>query len=110
MLYYKYFNFLAQNLSVIFTLNISEKEFILPLAISFFTFQQIAFITSVYRKEISKVNFLKYSLFICFFPQLIAGPIVKFKEFCPQISLFNKNSSLSNNNINLGLYIFCIDV
>ena len=108
LLYYKYFNFLAQNLSVIFTLNISEKELILPLAISFFTFQQIAFITSVYRKEISKVSFLKYSLFICFFPQLIAGPIVKFKEFCPQISLFNNNGSLNKANISLGLYIFCI--
>ena len=43
-----------------------------------------------------------------FFPQLIAGPIVKFKEFYPQISLLNKNNFLNNANINLGLYIFSI--
>ena len=43
-----------------------------------------------------------------FFPQLIAGPIVKFKEFCPQISLFNNNDSFNKSCISLGLYIFCI--
>ena len=66
LLYYKYFNFLVQNIGVIFTLKVSEKELILPLAISFFTFQQIAFITSVFRKEIRKVSFIKYSLIVSF--------------------------------------------
>lgn len=108
LIYYKYFNFLVQNANKIFYFEINEKEILLPLAISFFTFQQIAFITSVFKKEIKNVNFFKYSLFICFFPQLIAGPIVKFKEFYPQISLSKKKNSPNKACINLGLYIFCI--
>lgn len=57
----------------------------LPLAISFFTFQQIAYLVDIYRKEIKPGNFLEYTFFISFFPQLIAGPIVHYKEMIPQL-------------------------
>ena len=85
LIYFKYFNFLIENLNIIFNTNIYINNIILPLAISFFTFQQITFITSVYKGEIKGFQFIKYAFFICFFPQLIAGPIIKFKELYPQI-------------------------
>ncbi len=107
LIYYKYFNFLIENLNFIFSLKIKENEIILPLAISFFTFQQIAFITSVYKNEIKEFKIIKYFLFISFFPQLIAGPIVKFKEFYPQIS-GSINKSNTKNFLILGLFVFSI--
>lgn len=107
LIYFKYFSFLIENISFFLDITSFNKNIILPLAISFFTFQQITFITNVYKKEISEFNIIKYSLFICFFPQLIAGPIVKFKEFYPQISNSIKLSLTSTNLIN-GLTIFSI--
>src|SRR5690606_9402106 len=60
------------------------KTIILPLAISFFTFQQITFLVDAYRREIQEPDFLSYCLFVTFFPQLIAGPIVHHSEMLPQ--------------------------
>lgn len=71
--------------------NIPLPHILLPLGISFFTFQQIAFLVDCYKKsniedllENKKVDFIDYCLFISFFPQLIAGPIVHHKEMMPQ--------------------------
>lgn len=108
LIYFKYFNFLIENINFVFNKNILDnKSIILPLAISFFTFQQITFITNIYNKEIKKFNFIKYALFISFFPQLIAGPIIKFKEFYPYISKSIK-LSLTQSYLIIGLFIFSI--
>ena len=108
LIYFKYFNFLKENINFVFNENILDsKSIILPLAISFFTFQQITFITNIYNKEIKKFNFIKYALFISFFPQLIAGPIIKFKEFYPNISKSIK-LSLTQSYLIIGLFIFSI--
>ncbi len=107
LIYFKYFNFLIENLNIIFNTNIYINNIILPLAISFFTFQQITFITSVYKGEIKGFQFIKYAFFICFFPQLIAGPIIKFKELYPQI-LKSLKFSMSERNLTIGLIIFTI--
>lgn len=79
----------------------------LPLAISFFTFQQIAYLMDSYRQETSEYDFLNYSLFVTFFPQLIAGPIVYHKEIMPQ---FASKWNLAKNykNIALGVFLFII--
>jgi len=108
LIYYKYFNFIISNISILFNYKIAEFDIKLPLAISFFTFQQIAFITSVYKKEIKEFKIIKYFLFISFFPQLIAGPIVKFNCFNPQLSKKNWNNILSKKNLRIGLFIFSI--
>jgi D-alanyl-lipoteichoic acid acyltransferase DltB (MBOAT superfamily) len=79
----------------------------LPLAISFFTFQQIAFLVDSYRQETKEFNFLNYSLFVTFFPQLIAGPIVHHKEMMPQFHT-NFNKKVKIRNIILGLTVFII--
>ncbi|MEI2401096.1 MBOAT family O-acyltransferase, partial [Paenibacillus phytohabitans] len=75
--------------------------------ISFFTFQQIAFLVDAYRQETKEYNFLNYALFITFFPQLIAGPIVHHQEMMPQFEK-NRNKQLNHRNLALGLFIFSI--
>ncbi len=66
-------------------LHLSSHRLVLPLAISFFTFQQIAFLVDVYKRETETGGFRDYLFFILFFPQLVAGPIVHYQEMIPQI-------------------------
>jgi D-alanyl-lipoteichoic acid acyltransferase DltB (MBOAT superfamily) len=84
--YYKYANFFADNLNALFGANFALGRIILPLAISFFTFQQIAYLVDAYRGETREYNFIHYCLFVVYFPQLIAGPIVHHKEMLPQFA------------------------
>lgn len=104
--YFKYANFLLDNLNAI-GLHAEPVQLVLPLAISFFTFQQIAYLVDSYRKETTEYNFLNYMLFVTFFPQLIAGPIVHHKEMMPQ---FARTANLVKNyrHLTLGLCIFAI--
>jgi len=90
--YFKYFNFFIESFTGSYTLFnipliIPFIQVLLPLGISFYTFQNIAYVTDVYRKhsEPSK-DFLSFSLFIAFFPQLISGPIERFNHLMPQIT------------------------
>ncbi len=106
--YFKYRNFFVENINFLFSQDLSLANLILPLGISFFTFQQIAYLVDMKNQtNISKDNFLKFFLFLSFFPQLIAGPIVKHRNILPQL---NSKSILKLNyrNISIGLSIFCI--
>jgi alginate O-acetyltransferase complex protein AlgI len=105
--YFKYTDFFIENLNLIFSEEIPLLYITLPLAISFFTFQQISFLVDSYKGEIKETNFLNYSLFVSFFPQLIAGPIVHYKQIMPQL-LNKSNHSLNYHNIALGLFLFSI--
>ena len=82
--YFKYADFFVENVNTLFGLDWNLQHIVLPLAISFFTFQQIAYLVDAYREETKEYNFLHYALFVSFFPQLIAGPIVHHKEMLPQ--------------------------
>jgi alginate O-acetyltransferase complex protein AlgI len=82
--YFKYANFFMDNLNILLDVENNLSHIVLPLAISFFTFQQIAYLVDTYQSRKRETNFLRYSLFVCFFPQLIAGPIVHHKEMLPQ--------------------------
>jgi D-alanyl-lipoteichoic acid acyltransferase DltB (MBOAT superfamily) len=86
--YYKYYDFILSNIFFLHKENYILKGTIIPLAISFFTFQQLAFLVGVYKKSFSKVNLADYVLFIIFFPQLIAGPILNYKDTYYQFSSF----------------------
>jgi len=86
LIYYKYAAFLIFNLNQVAHSGFDIPTILLPLAISFFTFQQIAYLVDTYRDESFEYNFLNYSLFVTFFPQLIAGPIVHHKEMMPQFA------------------------
>tara|TARA_B110000240_G_scaffold197049_1_gene250983 strand:- start:748 stop:1785 length:1038 start_codon:yes stop_codon:yes gene_type:complete len=88
---FKYTNFVIDNYNYLFQSNIENLNITFPLAISFFTFQSIIFLVNCYDKDVIDVKIIDYCLFITFFPQLVAGPIVKYKEMIPQ---FN-NDSLS---------------
>ena len=101
--YFKYADFFIETLSYLLSAEISTLRIILPIAISFYTFQQIAYLIDVYKKEASETNFLRYIFFITFFPQLIAGPIVHHKEIMPQLRKFKP---FQRNNVALGLSIF----
>ena len=85
--YFKYASFLIESVNELGGAFI-VPEIVLPLAISFFTFQQIAFLIDVHKRKIEKFRFLEYVFFVTFFPQLIAGPIVNFKDFSPQLASF----------------------
>ena len=82
--YYKYYDFYIENINQLFGMNYALKHILLPLGISFFTFQQISFLIDSYRGQTGNYSFLDYALFVTFFPQLIAGPIVTHKEMIPQ--------------------------
>ena len=103
--YFKYTDFLIENFNLAFDSSIPLLHLALPLAISFFTFQQIAYLVDSYRKETAEYDFLNYALFVTFFPQLIAGPIVHHKEMMPQFA--SKWNLVKNyKNIALGIFIF----
>ena len=85
LVYFKYTNFFMENINFIFGTSIPFLSTILPIGISFFTFQILMYTVSYYRGECEYISFLNYSLFISFFPQLIVGPVVKEDELVPQI-------------------------
>ena len=79
------------------------EKIILPVGVSFFTFQSISYVVDIYRKDIEPVkNFFEYSFFVTFFPQLVAGPIVRAKDFIPQI---RKPFTLSNEQFSWALIL-----
>jgi D-alanyl-lipoteichoic acid acyltransferase DltB (MBOAT superfamily) len=103
--YFKYTDFLIENFNLAFNSNAELLHLALPLAISFFTFQQIAYLVDSYRQETKEYDFLNYALFVTFFPQLIAGPIVHHKEMMPQFAK-TRNKVKNYRNIVMGLFIF----
>jgi D-alanyl-lipoteichoic acid acyltransferase DltB (MBOAT superfamily) len=105
--YFKYADFLIENLNTLTGSSIPLLHLALPLAISFFTFQQIAYLVDSYRSETREYDFLNYALFVTFFPQLIAGPIVHHREMMPQFAS-RWNLVKKYRNIALGLFIFSI--
>ncbi|TLS36662.1 MBOAT family O-acyltransferase [Pseudalkalibacillus caeni] len=103
--YYKYADFFLENLNQVTGTSYSLLNIVLPLAISFFTFQQIGFLVDSYRGLTKEYDFLNYMLFVVFFPQLIAGPIVHHKEVIPQFQDKN-NFKVHHKHLVLGLLIF----
>jgi len=105
--YFKYTDFFLENFNLAFDGSVPLLHLALPLAISFFTFQQIAYLVDSYRGETAEYDFLNYALFVTFFPQLIAGPIVHHAEMMPQFA--SKWNLVKNyKNIATGLFIFSI--
>jgi alginate O-acetyltransferase complex protein AlgI len=103
--YYKYTNFFVENINYFFNKNNAIPNIVLPLGISFFTFQAMSYVIDVYRNdtEVQK-NPLNLALFISLFPQLIAGPIVRYQTIAEQI---NKRTVTLNSFLS-GVERFCI--
>lgn len=104
---FKYSDFIILNINFLFDLQIKTLNLPFPLALSFVTFQTIAYLVDCYDDEISNLNFRKFTLFIIFFPQLIAGPIVKYNFMSPQFENVD-NKKINSFNIILGLIIITI--
>ncbi|UXP32439.1 MBOAT family protein [Reichenbachiella agarivorans] len=103
--YYKYADFFISNFNALTGDNYNLLHIILPLGISFFTFQQIAFLVDTYKDVVEEMELLNYALFVSFFPQLIAGPIVHHAEMMPQF--FDQSKKRINaENISKGLFVF----
>ena len=83
LIYFKYYNFFVDSLNLVFHTSFSIRELLLPMGISFITFQQIAFAVDSYRKETERCSFLEYALFTAFFPHLLSGPIILHGDFIP---------------------------
>ncbi len=105
--YFKYSDFFISNVNFVLGTEIALLCLALPLAISFFTFQQIAYLVDSYRGKIKEYDFMNYAIFVTFFPQLIAGPIVHHKEMMPQFANV-RNKVINYKNIAFGLFIFSI--
>jgi len=105
--YYKYANFFVDNVAALTGIDWQIETIFLPLAISFFTFQQIAYLVDAFKGITKEYRFIHYALFVTFFPQLIAGPIVHHKEMLPQF-MQNEKIKASLENILIGLMIFSI--
>ena len=105
--YFKYANFFVSNLNHFAGSSLSIGEVILPLGISFFTFTQIAFLVDTYQGKVKEFNFVNYTLFVTYFPHLIAGPVLHHKEMMPQFAKSNV-CHIVWDNVAVGLCIFVL--
>jgi D-alanyl-lipoteichoic acid acyltransferase DltB (MBOAT superfamily) len=103
--WFKYANFFVDNVNDLLGLDLFLARIVLPIGISFFTFQKVAFLVDAYRGRVERIDPLDYALFVSFFPQLVAGPIVHHSEVMPQ---FRRGGAASFANFALGLSIFGI--
>ncbi|WP_297332842.1 MBOAT family O-acyltransferase [Flavobacterium sp.] len=101
--YFKYTNFLIGNYNDLFGGKFAFYDVILPVGISFYTFQSISYTIEIYRKEITPAkSFPDYLFFVSFFPQLVAGPIVRAKDFIPKIY---EKLTITKEEVNYGLFL-----
>lgn len=107
LFYFKYYDFFVENCNAAFGTQFLTKKVLLPLGISFFTFQQIGFLADTYRGEAKDLSFVEYALFVSFFPQLIAGPIVNYAEMMPQFRAIGRRK-FSSEKFAKGLYLFTL--
>jgi alginate O-acetyltransferase complex protein AlgI len=105
--YFKYRNFMVDSIGMALGRHWNLAPLVLPLAVSFFTFEQITYLSAASNGEPGTGDFTSYCMFIAFFPHLIAGPIVRYNEIYPQ---FNRNThfALTAENLSEGLMIFAI--
>ena len=105
--YFKYYDFFIENMNALFKADFNLRHIILPLGISFFTFQQISYLVDTYRGETKGYDFIEYVAFVSFFPQLVAGPIVLHSELIPQYR-DESRWKISSDRLAEGLYILAI--
>ena len=108
LFYFKYLTFFAIQANTIFDTNFTIEKIILPLGISFFTFMQISYLFESYQGRVTqRTSLLDYTQFITFFPHLIAGPIILYKELIPQ---FNDPARMRiiPENIAIGIFLFAL--
>jgi D-alanyl-lipoteichoic acid acyltransferase DltB (MBOAT superfamily) len=107
LIYFKYTNFFIENINILISSKIELLKILFPVGISFYTFQQIAFLVDTYKGKTGQLNPVDYVLFITFFPHLTAGPIVRHNETIPQFKTAD-TGRLNYQNIACGIFLFSI--
>ncbi len=105
--YFKYANFFVENLNHLTGTTLLIGEVFLPLGISFFTFTQIAFLVDAYQGKAKEYSFIHYTLFVTYFPHLIAGPVLHHKEMMPQFAR-SDTCTINLENVAVGLSVFVL--
>lgn len=103
--YFKYTDFVIQNINALLGMELPLQHIVLPLGISFFTFTQTAYLADVYRGETKEYSKSDYLLFVTIFPHLIAGPILYHKDMIPQFSVA-ENYKINYKNLTYGIIWF----
>ena len=105
LLYFKYTDFFIDNINNIFNLNINLFRIIMPIGISFFTFQTLSYVIDVYKKEVkASKSFINFTTYVSLFPQLVAGPIVRYKTVEKEL----KNRKVNYTDFGNGVKRFII--
>lgn len=105
LFYFKYFNFVMDNINQILHTHINFIDVVMPIGISFYTFQALSYVVDVYRNETkAQKDIYKLALYITLFPQLVAGPIVKYHDVAEQIS----NRKITFDKVTYGIKRFII--
>ncbi len=107
LFYFKYYDFFIENINLVFHTDFHLKHILLPLGISFFTFQQMSFIIDRALGRCEHYDFINYLTFVTFFPQLIAGPIVLHSEIIPQLEDLTKRR-FDSTSFARGIYLFVL--
>ena len=107
LFYFKYYDFFIGNVNALTKRNFPLLNLMLPLGISFYTFQQLSFVIDAYRKDCEYYSFPEYAAYVSYFPQLIAGPIVYHSELIPQLK-DPSAKKLHFENLSRGLYAFAL--
>ena len=109
LVFFKYTDFIIETVNTLQSQQFDLMHIALPLAISFFTFQQIAYLVDCYSQKIEKeYGFSNYALFVCYFPQLIAGPIVHHKEMVPQFQKIGSGYHVDAETVSKGLILLLV--
>ena len=101
--YFKYTNFFIDITNLFWYRDIAQMDIFLPVGVSFFTFQSLSYTIDVYRDELKPVSLLDFAFFVTFFPQMVAGPIVRAKDFLPQI---HRPVFVSTEDFGRGVFLF----
>lgn len=105
LIYFKYFNFIIDNINNLFHSHINAIDVIMPIGISFYTFQALSYVIDVFRGDCkAQKDIYKLALYICLFPQLIAGPIVKYHDVAEQI----EDRKVNFDKVTIGVKRFII--
>ena len=109
LFYYKYYDFFIENVNAVLKTDIHLLQVVLPLGISFYTFQQLSYVIDYYRQDCEKYSLLEYAAYVSFFPQLIAGPIVYHNELIPQFR-DESRKKIDTENFSKGIYAFVLGI
>ena len=107
LVYVKYWNFFLQNISAVTGRQFSFLHILLPLGISFYTFQQISYLVCSYRNQLPRHSFLEYGVYILYFPKLVMGPLMEPDAFLLQLQ-DDSRRSLNSSNLVSGVQIFVL--